>query len=640
MIRRDFPLTARGNASYLMGMARTWSPSDRLGIVKPGVDAHTLGFSAVGGLLEEVGCEIVVAPQDVCVACDHPEGEHESALIQAWLRAQRVSILGFSYRLGPEEGVDLLARLVRMLERASFFADQGGAIHSVHVAALPATCRRAREKVARVTETHLSDDEPEQTLAKLGIRSTTLPRESAAALAYDRARLEFGRDLVRRGDFRALPPPDRSGYPEYGTERDTLRLRLAHASKVGALPLMRAHFGRYQQDREQAVRQFMAETRELARGGHLDILSIGTSQLSQERFGEVWGDAANGGGVPLNSEAELRQAWAAARPMLVRTYAGTRDIPALARVYESTLHIAWHTLSLWWFCRIDNRGPNDLAENLRQHGETLRYIASVGTPFEPNVPHHFAFRGGDEVTYVVSAYVAARWARTLGIRTLVAQNMLNTPRAVWGVQDLARSRVLLELLRSLEGPQFQVHLQPRAGLDYLSGDLEKARAQLAAVTALMDDIEPENPGSPPIIHVLSYTEADRLADPAVIGESVQITRAALRDWRALRARGEGDHMGRSGEVAQRAADLGREARALIAAMEREIADPWSARGLYQMMARGWLVAPYLWDCREELGGAVNARTRLVRGAVREVDERGVPLPIEERIRRAAAWERV
>ena len=617
-------------------MSRTWTSSDRLGILKPGIDAHTLGFSAIGGLLEEAGCQVVLAPQEVCRACDRPEGDPQSTLIEDWLRRERVTLLGFSYRLDPEDGVNLLGRLARALERRNLFVDQGGPVHSLHVAGLPATCRLATQRVARVAATHQSDDEPEETLAKLGIRATSLPRETAAALDYDRGRLQFGTDLVRRGSYRGLAAMSHGGYPEYGTERDGLLPRLDRATQTGTLPLLRAHFGQYEKDRDAAVRQFLRQVRELASTGHLDILSIGTSQLTQERFGQDWRDATNGGGVPLNSEEEFRAAWQAARPMLVRTYAGTRDIPSLAKMYERSIHIAWHTLSLWWFCRIDNRGPNDLMENLRQHGETLRYVASVGTPFEPNVPHHFAFRGGDDVTYVVSGYVAARWAKSLGVRTLVAQDMLNTPRSVWGVQDLARSRVLLALLRTLEGPDFRIILQPRAGLDYLSTDLDKARAQLAAVTALMDDIEPRNPASPAVIHVLSYTEAERLADPAVIDESVQITRAALAEYRALRARGAVDDMTGNREVLSRTEELGRDARALIAAMERIIPDSWSAKGLYQMMAGGFLLAPYLWACREELAGAVEHRTRLVRGAVREVDEQGVPVPIEERIAGAAA----
>ena len=80
-------------------------------------------------------------------------------------------------------------------------------------------------------------------------------------------------------------------------------------------------------------------------------------------------------------------------------------------------------------------------------------------------------------------------------------------------------------------------LQPRGGLDYFSPDLDHAKAQLAAVTALMDDIEPHVRTSPHIIHVVSYSEAAELASPEIVNESIQITRHALESYRALRAKG-------------------------------------------------------------------------------------------------------
>jgi hypothetical protein len=268
--------------------------------------------------------------------------------------------------------------------------------------------------------------------------------------------------------------------------------------------------------------------------------------------------------------------------------------------------------------------------------EALRYIGSAGKPFEPNVPHHFAFRGGDETAYVVSGYLAARLAKSLGVRQLIVQNMLTTPRSTWGVQDLARSRVLLRLVRELQDDGFRVTLQTRAGLDYLSADPARAKAQLAAVTALMDDIEPRDPSSPQIIHVVSWTEATRLADPPVIAESVQICRQALADYRRLRARGDVDDMGSSDEVARRFQDLEAEARAVIRAIEESIPDPCTAEGLYRVFAAGFLPVPHLWESRDELAGAVAWRTRLLRGAVRLVDDTGLALPTHRRIERAQA----
>jgi hypothetical protein len=300
--------------------------------------------------------------------------------------------------------------------------------------------------------------------------------------------------------------------------------------------------------------------RMLAASGYLDVLSLGTSQLTQSRFGEDWSGLANGGGAPVQNADEYRAILEASRPMLVRTYSGAKDVPALARIHEESLEIAWHALSFWWFCLLDGRGPNDLGTNLRQHVETARYIASTGKPLEPNVPHHFMFRGSDDVTYVVSAVLAARAAAQAGIRHLIVQTMLNTPKRTSGISALARARAILTLVEDLRRAGMRITLQPRAGLDYFSADLNLARAQLAAATAFMDDIEPGIETSPQIIHVVSYCEAAELATPAEVDESVRITRAALDEYRRLRRRGDIDDMAANADAARRHDELTQDAR--------------------------------------------------------------------------------
>jgi hypothetical protein len=615
-------------------MAENVTASDRFGFIKPSVDAHMLGITSIGDLLVDLGKEVAYAPPEVCRSCDRPEGDRESASIEAWIRGQRISRLGFSYRLSPEDGVDLFSRLVRQLERRSLFSDQGGPLRALYFAGLPPACRLARERVPRLIAVFDGEETPQETLHRLGIRPAAVPRESERALGYDADRLAFGKEIVRKGEYLSLAPLERGGYPEFGRAEETVTARLGQAARTGRLPLYRAHMGPYLPDREEAVRLFLRWTRELAAFGQLDVLSIGTSQLTQSRFEEDWGDSTNGGGVPLNSREEFAEVWRAARPMLVRSYAGTKNLAAMARMNDQTIRNAWHALSIWWFCRTDNRGPYSLRENLDQQLAALRYIASVDKPFEPNVPHHFAFRGADEVTYVVSGFYAARTAKTAGVRRLILQNMLNTPKYIWGVQDLARSRALLRLVRSLADSRFSIILQTRAGLDSLSSDADRAKAQLAAVTALMDDIEPHDAGSPQIIHVVSWTEATRFADPAVIGESVKICRQALAEYRRLRARGHVDDMGGSPEVQARTEELVSESLAVIRAIDASIPDPCSAEGLYRMFSAGFLPVPYLWECREELPGAIGWRTRLLHGAVRLVDEKGVPLTAVQRIEKA------
>jgi len=606
---------------------------DRIGLARPAVDAHTLGLSAVAQMLHDCGYSTVSADATVCAAFDRPEDPACSETIRQWLRAHRITILGLSYRLDPADGVAFVAAVLQMLRRYRLLPAQGGPLRGVYFAGLPQTCRRVRQECPEVAAVFQGDETAGETLRAFGIESARLPHELAEGLGYDETRLSFARDLIRAGGHRAVPPGDRGGYPEFGTRRDTLAARLDHCRQRRLGPLVRAHVGPYLPDRSEAVRLFLEWTRQLAAGGFLDVLSIGTSQLTQSDFGRDWGDRPNGGGVPLQTPGEFAAVWEAARPMLVRTYAGTRDIPALARMYEETIHIAWHALSLWWFCRIDGRGPYPVRENLRQHVETLHYVAATGKPFEPNVPHHFAFRGADDVTAVVAAVLAGRLARSVGIRRLVFQNMLNTPKSTWGVQDLAKSRAALTLLRELEDERFTVILQPRAGLDSFSPDLERARVQLAAVTALMDDIEPQDPASPPMIHVVSFSEGSHLADPPVIAESIQITRHALAEYRRLRARGLVDDMTHHPQVEARTAELLAEARVVLRAIETAIPQPYTAEGLYRIFAAGFLPVPDLWEGREEFACAVRWPTRLVRGSVQVVDEHGRPLPAAERVRR-------
>lgn len=612
-------------------MPATLKKTDGFGLMRAAIDAHTLGISCVEQLLSDCGFKTIVADAAVCRALEKLEDEQSLYVIGRWVREKGITVLGLSYRLDPTDGTDLVGRLLRGLKSQRLLASQGGPLKTLYFAGLPQTCQMVQSRHPEINGVFQGDETVSQTLRTFGINPSLFPRSVSESVGYDESLLAFGRDIVNTGHHLAVGPVDRSGYETFGTSRDTVLARIAHCLRYGQPPLMRAHLGPYMHNRQEAVELFLRWARELADSGFLDVLSIGTSQLTQSRFGEDWGSAPNGGGVPINSEQEFAAVWQASRPMLVRTYAGTKDIPSLAEMYERAIHIAWHALSLWWFCRIDGRGPYTLLENLRQHVETLCIIARTGKPFEPNVQHHFAFRGADDVTYVVSAILAAQVAKKMGVRYLILQNMLNTPKTTWGVQDLAKSRAMLQLARELEDGHFRVFLQPRGGLDYFSPDPDKAKAQLAAVTALMDDIEPHNPASPPLIHVVSYSEAFHLADPVEVNESIQITRHALAEYRRLRAKGYVDDMTENSEVKSRTAELVNDAKAVLRAISEAVPNACTPEGLYQIFAKGFLPVPYLSECRDEFPNAVRWQTRIFQGSVKAVSVNGLPLSIENRI---------
>lgn len=606
----------------------------RYGLVKSALDAHTLGMSSVAQLLEECGFTVFIADALIAKAIDNIWSARFFELLKRWIIKNKISRIGFSYRLDPKQAVESFARLVHKVEsdiQLSFKKD--GYVKALYFAGLPRACELVEKEFEGKFQTFRGDETPVETLKKMGVPADRIPKSIRESSVYDELRLSFGEKLIREEKHLSIPPFEDYDYEGYGTVRDHVVKRLAAAQRLGQLPLTRAHVGPYLKDREKALALFSDWLKKLSKSHFLDIVSVGSSQLSQSMFGEDWEDLPNGGGVPFNSAFELRAIREDASPMLVRAYSATNNIPQVAKILEENLNMAWHALSLWWFNQIDGRGPLGMQESLSQHLEAIKYIASKGKPYEPNLPHHFAFRGADDVTYVASAYLAAKTAKLLGIQYLVLQNMLNNPRSTWGVRDVAKARALLRLVRELEDPNFRVIYQPRAGLDYFSPDLEKAKVQLVAVSALMDDVEVDKGKSPEIIHVVSYSEAQFLADPEIVNESVQITKAALKYYPEFRNKNFIPDIIQSQELSEAADELWEDARTLVEDMEKSTENLYTSEGLYKVFKMGYFPVPYLWEGRDEFSRAVDWKTKIIDGGVYVIDERGRRMGIRDRIER-------
>lgn len=595
---------------------------DVFGFLKSGLDAHTMGVNAALQLMSDCGYSTVLASEEICRDSEFLSQIDSSRRFSAWIRERNITVLETSYRLDPRAGAKWFGCIMEFLRKNRLLSEQGGSVRQLFFAGLTETCRLVKKDWGDRVEVFVGGETPRETLVKSGVPSSRIPNSIVSNSVYDETRLAFGRELIRSGRHLAVKPYDRSGYPEFGTFDDSLMKRLEYARSRGELPLFRAHMGPYLEERKEALQMFYEWVRKTAEARYLDILSIGSSQLTQSDFGEDWAGKTNGGGVPINSEQEFRMAWDSARPMLVRTYAGTKNLPELARMYNRTINNAWHALSLWWFCQLDGRGELSLQENLQQQFAAIDVVVRSGKPFEPNVPHHFAFRGADDVTYVVSTVLAARVAKKSGVRTMVLQNMLNTPSNTWGVQDLAKARAVLRLVGELTSESFKVIYQPRAGLGYFAPDLEKAKVQLAATTALMDDVDPHDESCPEIIHVVSYSEALFLATPEVISESIQITRCALAEYRRLRRKGLVDDMTDNDEVRFRMEELVDSARKILAAIDATIPNVETPAGLYRVFKCGFLPVPDLMGCRDEFPLATMWKTRFCNGGYRLVSGAG------------------
>ena len=601
-------------------MKKKINSSDIFGFVKPLVDIHTLGLSTIANLLMDCGYRVYIANNDVNEAVQNLRKLNNYGLLKKWILEKQITRLGISYRLDPVEGYDYFMSIYEHLLVDKMFSAVGGPLTQLIFAGLPETSIRVKENTDSTVIVFPGNETPIESLTKLNVPKEYLPNELIQDNAYDNMRWDFAMKLIESGKWRLESYKDHYGYPSCGSNKDRYEDRLNYAKTKQSLPIIRTHSGPYNPDRLEALKEYNSWVKDLAQSKLLDVLSIGSSQLTQSHFGEDWKDIPNGGGVPVNSDVEYSIIRDNAYPMLVRTYSGTKNVPELARIHERSLNISWHALSFWWFNELDGRGNSTLLDNLKEHFETVRYAVSTDKPVEPNVPHHFAFRGADDITYILSGYLAAKACKKMGLRHLILQNMLNTPKYTWGSQDLAKGRTMVNLVRSLEDANFKVSVQTRAGLDYFAPDLENAKIQLAAVTCLMDDIDPSNNNSPEIIHVVNYSEAVCLATPTIIKESIQITLSALHEYRLARKLGKIPNMRFDPDVNERTDSLYEECRTSIELLEKAIPNLYTPEGFFKVFVEGFLPVPYLMDHNRKYPKATQYKTAIKNGGIRVVDD--------------------
>ena len=288
-------------------------------------------------------------------------------------------------------------------------------------------------------------------------------------------------------------------------------------------PILRHHFGL--PSLEATIRGLA----ELARAEVLDVLSLGPDQNAQESFfrpAEMDPRQDGAGGVPLRGEGDLTALYEATRrgnhPLLRSTPAPGICSPGPRRPSEPSTTpgppspffgtAAW-TADQPAPGRGHRREPagDPLARGTGHPGRGKR-----PAPVEPSGRPRHRGRGG-------CLSRGLQRARALGVRTYVAQFMWNTPPSLSPAMDLAKMLAKLDLLHTLEGPDFRVIRECRAGLASFSPDPAVAKGQLAASTMLSLALRPE------ILHVVAFCEADHAATPPEIVESCRIVQGVFKN---------------------------------------------------------------------------------------------------------------
>ncbi len=409
-------------------------------------------------------------------------------------------------------------------------------------------------------------------------------------------------------------------------EEDIPQSAVARIRWKAPYPLLRHHFGL------PSLEQTLEGVARIAHARVLDLISIGPDQDGQANFlhPERQDPRRTGaGGVPVRTAAHYRALFEASRCgnyPLMRTYSGTDDFLELAEMYVDTIRIAWCAIPIFWFNRMDGRGPWDLEGSIREHQKVMSWYGERGIPVELNEPHHWALRDAPDVLFVVAAYLSAHNARAFGVRDYIAQMMFNTPPAVSDAMDLAKMLASLEIVEPLCGPDFRLWRQTRTGLASYPQNVAEARAHLAASVYVQMALQPH------IVHVVSHSEAHHAATADDVIEACQLARRAI----ANALRGAPD-MARDPRVQARKVELLAEAEVTLAAIRTlgspQVSDPLvDPTTLARAVAEGILDAPHLRNNAYACGRIVTAIDK--RGACVAVDpQTGQALDESERLAR-------
>ena len=424
------------------------------------------------------------------------------------------------------------------------------------------------------------------------------------------------------------------GQPQAGlTEADFPQTTVERIGWKAPFPIIRHHFGLPTVEATRAGIARIAEARVL------DVVSLGIDQDAQANFFHPQRQdprRTGAGGVPVRTPDDYRALYAASRRgnfPLLRTYSGTDDFIRLAEMYVETINIAWCAIPIFWFNRMDGRGPWDLEGSIREHQQVMAWYGERGIPVELNEPHHWGLRDAPDVIFVVSAYLSAYNARACGVRDYIAQLMFNSPPGLSDAMDLAKMLACLEMTaplspsppklggteRGREG--FRIWRQTRTGLLSYPLDPDAARAHLAASVYLQMALRPH------IVHVVGHTEAHHAATADDVIEACKLARRAIEN--ALR--GQPD-MTADPAVQQRKEELVREARVTLEAIRAlagpDVTDPFTDPAtLTRAVTTGVLDAPHLRN-------NPFARGRIVT----RVDPRGACVAVDPAIGRALSEE--
>ncbi len=103
------------------------SRRDVFGLIHPSIDAHTLGMLSFAQVMEDCGIETCIADETVGGDLQSLARNEGGRALRSWLANKKITVLGFSYRLDPDDAIKLFDTLHEFVQsREIIDSGEGG----------------------------------------------------------------------------------------------------------------------------------------------------------------------------------------------------------------------------------------------------------------------------------------------------------------------------------------------------------------------------------------------------------------------------------------------------------------------------------------------------------------------------------
>lgn len=483
-----------------------------------GQDPHTVGIHKAGKIARLAGINYKILP---------PAMDDDSKI--RTIINENPRYVGLSYRLSIDKAIVELEKFLYKLEQYGLFNDKE---RKFCFAGLFPTLKAIKSiGIDNKYNLYLMGSNKDitkktmETMRFLGVESQEIQDSILEAVIKESQPVKFeildqlAKRVVENDGYLVVKPLNKPS--------DFALRHFPQRMKESSIPLIRTHFG----VPDETIIPTIEGIETIAINGAVDEISLGSSDLSQRCFGDekAFKEHKNDGGVPYKNREDLRMLYMATRRgnfPSIKPYSHVYNLKSFVDTcLETGMLVGAHqAVPLFWFSELDGRGPLSLEKAIKEHIDTVRYLAEKNIPVEMNDPNQWSSRFAHDTLFVADYALIASVMYNSRVKDMIFQHQFNKPAETGDYGDLAKmaaAKEIVEILRPVENKS-NVYMETRAGIEHFSTDMDIAKYQLARTTLLQMIFNPD------VIHLVSYCEADHAATADDIIESSKIVRRAVQ----------------------------------------------------------------------------------------------------------------